>query len=155
MSAGKSTHVRAPAVKKPLAFEVDSIRSAEFRHGEDDAPVTAAVTKNPRRLLSILTSAERKEYPLTTGVLDYFPDALTVVANVSFKGNQKHNPGQPLHWARGKSMDHEDCVMRHTIERDAVEDDVLHAANRAWRALAALQEMVEEKYDLDPPRGVK
>lgn len=119
---------------------------------------TAAVTPPPpavRRLLGVLTSAERKEYPITTGVLDYFPDAIAMVAHVSFLGNQKHNPGQALHWARGKSMDHEDCIARHTIERDVVEDKVLHAANRAWRSLAALQEMVEELYNLSPPRGVR
>ena len=116
--------------------------------------VTAAVTeRGVRRLLSILTSAQRKEYPITSGVVDYFPDALAMVAHVSYMGNQKHNPGQPLHWARSKSMDHEDCILRHTIERDVVEDGVLHAANRAWRALASLQEMLEAKFDLDPPRG--
>lgn len=107
----------------------------------------------PRRLLNTLSSSERKEYPIVTGCLDYFPDALTMVAHVSYLGNQKHNPGQPLHWARGKSMDHEDCIGRHTVERDAMEDNVLHAANRAWRAMAALQEMLEKQYDLDPPRG--
>lgn len=108
-----------------------------------------------RRLLSGLTSEQRKEYPIVTGFLDYFPDATAMVAYVSFKGNQKHNPGQALHWSRGKSSDHEDCLGRHTIERDTVEDDVLHAANRAWRAMAALQELLEKTYDLSPPRGTK
>src|SRR5258708_31376733 len=56
-------------------------------------------------------------YPITTGLLDYFPDACALVAEVSFLGNQKHNPGEPLHWARGKSMDHADCIARHLIER--------------------------------------
>lgn len=76
-----------------------------------------------------------------------------MVAHVSYKGNAKHNPGQSLHWSRGKSMDHEDCLARHTIERDALDGDVLHAANRAWRAMAALQELLEKTYDLSPPRG--
>jgi hypothetical protein len=31
--------------------------------------------------------------------LDYFPDALAAVAQISYQGNQKHNPGEPLHWA--------------------------------------------------------
>ena len=43
---------------------------------------------------------ERKTYPIATGVLDYFPDAIAAVAYLSFRGNQQHNPGQPLHWAR-------------------------------------------------------
>lgn len=107
----------------------------------------------PRRLLSDMSSAQRKEYPIVTGVLDYFPDALTMVAHVSYKGNQKHNPGQPLHHARGKSADHLDCIGRHLIERDRVEDNILHMANEVWRSLAELQEMCEKKYNLSLPRG--
>ena len=121
----------------------------------DEGPMPRVTAPVTRRLLTALSSDERKKYPITTGVLDYFPDAIAMVAHVSFLGNQKHNPGQPLHWARGKSMDHEDCIARHTIERDTVEDNVLHAANRAWRALASLQEMLEKTYALDPPRGAR
>lgn len=122
------------------------------------APSKEPPAENPpagpaRRLLTGLTSEQRKEYPITTGFLDYFPDATAMVAHVSYKGNQKHNPGQALHWARGKSMDHEDCMARHTIERDTIEDEVYHAANRAWRAMAALQELLEKTHDLSPPRG--
>ena len=50
--------------------------------------------------------------------------------------------GEPLHWARGKSDDHEDCLERHTTDAMLAatrEERVLHMANRAWRALAALQ----------------
>ena len=43
---------------------------------------------------------ERKVYPVASGVLDYFPDALVAIAHVSYKGNEQHNPGQPLNWAR-------------------------------------------------------
>lgn len=123
---------------------------------KSDPPlVTGAVTKFARRLLSILSSAERKKYPISSGVMDYFPDAIAMVAHISYLGNEKHNPGQPLHWSRGKSNDHEDCIMRHTIERDTIEDGVFHAANRCWRDLAALQEMCEAHFKLDPPRGAK
>jgi hypothetical protein len=101
-----------------------------------------------------MTSAERKEYPITTGVLDYFPDAIAMVAHVSYLGNQKHNPGQPLHWARGKSSDHVDCISRHLIERDTIDvANVHHMANEVWRSLAELQEFLEKQYDLDLPRG--
>lgn len=109
---------------------------------------------NPKRLLSTLTSEDRKKYPIATGVLDYFPDALAMVAHVSWRGNQKHNPGQPLHWARGKSSDHADCVLRHFIERGELDPDgIEHSAEAAWRALADLQERLEKKYNLDLPRG--
>ena len=45
-------------------------------------------------------SKERKNTPIVTGVLDYFPLALAGIARVSKKGNDKHNPGQPLHYCR-------------------------------------------------------
>jgi hypothetical protein len=76
-------------------------------------------------------SAERKTYPVYSGLLQYFPSALAAVAHHSYLGNEKHNPGQPLHWARGKSDDHLDALARHLTEGD------LRGA--AWRVLAALQ----------------
>lgn len=113
-------------------------------------------TPAPKRYLSTLSSAERKEHPMATGLLDYFPDALAVVSNVSFKGNQKHNPGEPLGWSRAKSGDHPDCAVRHLVERGYVDaDNIEHMAEAAWRALAELQLHLEQKYNLSPPRGAK
>ncbi len=86
------------------------------------------------------TSAERKAEPIHSGVLMYFPDALAAIARLSKAGNDKHNPGEPLHWSRGKSNDHMDCVARHVITPDHVDDTgetELTAA--AWRVLAAIQ----------------
>lgn len=83
---------------------------------------------------------ERKQVPLAGGVFDYFTSALVEVAKVSFKGNEQHNPGQPLHWSRGKSADHADTMLRHFIERGTVDTDgVRHSAKMVWRALAVLQ----------------
>lgn len=88
---------------------------------------------------------DRKAIPLCTGVLDYFPDALIAVARVSFEGNKQHNPGEPLHWAKEKSTDHADCIMRHLVERGTLDSDgTLHSAKTAWRALALLQIEIEE-----------
>ncbi len=95
-------------------------------------------------------SAARKRYPLASGVDFYFPDALSEVARISWEGNEKHNPGEPLHWARGKSDDHEDCIRRHGIDAHQAlsrEDRVEHMAQRAWRALAALQLACESLAD--------
>ncbi len=87
---------------------------------------------------------ERKEIPLVRGVLDYFPAALAAVAQVSFVGNQQHNPGEEMHWARGKSSDHADCIVRHLVDRGTFDKDgVRHSAKVAWRALALLQEELE------------
>jgi hypothetical protein len=89
-------------------------------------------------------AAERKALPICTGVLDYFPDALAAVAEVSKKGNDQHNPGQPLHWARDKSTDHADCIVRHLLERGTRDTDGgRHSAKVAWRALALLQTEIE------------
>ena len=91
-------------------------------------------------------SQERKGIPITTGLLDYFPAALAEVAKVSKAGNDKHNPGEPMHWARGKSMDQADCIGRHLIERGGLDPEtgMRHSAQLAWRALALLQLELEE-----------
>jgi hypothetical protein len=74
--------------------------------------------------------------------------AIAVIANVSHVGNAQHNPGQPMHWARGKSTDHADCIVRHLIERGTIDTDGLrHSAKVAWRALALLQEELEAARD--------
>lgn len=90
-------------------------------------------------------SQERKHTPITTGVLDYFPDAIAEIARVSYVGNEQHNPGEPLHWARNKSTDHADCIVRHLLERGTVDSDGMrHSAKAAWRALALLQTEIEQ-----------
>ena len=40
----------------------------------------------------------RKDYPVWTGVINYFPDALMEVSRVSKIGNDQHHKGKPLHW---------------------------------------------------------
>lgn len=82
-------------------------------------------------------SAERKTYPVYSGLLQYFPSALAAVANHSYKGNEKHNPGQPLNHDRSKSDDEADALARHLIEGDLV--------GVAWRALSLLQKDLEAK----------
>ena len=89
---------------------------------------------------------ERKQRPLYSGVLKYFPDALMEVAHCSWLGHQQHNdPNKPLHWDRDKSADELDALMRHLLEineRDS--DGILHATKVAWRALAYLQKLLEK-----------
>jgi hypothetical protein len=90
---------------------------------------------------------ERKGTPVATGVLDYFPLALMAVAHCSKVGNDQHNPGQPLHWAKEKSTDHADCIVRHLMERGTLDTDgVRHSAKVAWRALALLQTEIERDF---------
>ena len=97
---------------------------------------------------------QRKQVPIASGVLDYFPDAIAAIAEVSYHGNQQHNPGQPLHWARGKSTDESDCIIRHFMERGQRDTDGLrHSAKMAWRALAYLQKELEQELGLPISRG--
>ena len=89
---------------------------------------------------------DRKGYPMYTGLVKYFPDALMEVSRVSRIGNEQHHAGEPLHWDKSKSPDHLDALFRHLIEADKLDDDgVLHLAKVAWRALAALQTKLESK----------
>ena len=87
---------------------------------------------------------KRKQVPIASGVLSYFPDAIAEIAYVSFVGNEQHNPGQPVHWDRAKSTDEADALMRHFMERGTYDNDGLrHTAKVAWRALAMLQKEIE------------
>jgi hypothetical protein len=66
------------------------------------------------------------------------------VAYCSLVGNRQHNPGQPLHWAKEKSTDEADALVRHLLERGTVDTDgVRHSAKVAWRSLALLQREIE------------
>lgn len=88
----------------------------------------------------------RKQAPIYSGVLNYFPDALWQVAKCSKQGNDQHNAGEPLHWAREKSTDESDALVRHLMQYDQMDDDgIIHAAKVAWRALALLQRTLEAR----------
>lgn len=97
--------------------------------------------------MALPTSAkERKNVPVATGVIDYFPDALAAVAEVSYCENEQHNPGTALHWDRSKSTDEADALMRHFMERGKLDTDgKRHSAKVAWRALALLQKEIENE----------
>jgi hypothetical protein len=116
-----------------------------------------SVVKDPLGLTIPVASAERKQIPLTTGLVDYFPAALAYVARISKAGNDKHNPGQPLHHARGKSNDHADCIARHLVDRGLIdpEDGLRHTGKLAWRILALLQEELENEEGAPLPRGAQ
>jgi hypothetical protein len=90
----------------------------------------------------------RKALPLYSFLTGYFPDAIVEMVKVSVAGNQQHNPGEPLHWARGKSTDQLNTAMRHIFDH-AVQpvdtDGTYHLAKAAWRLLAELQLICEAK----------
>jgi hypothetical protein len=89
---------------------------------------------------------ERKDIPIYSGFICYFPDAIAEVAKVSKRGNDQHNPGKPLHWDRSKSSDELDALARHLIDgtfEQPLEEKIEEAAARTWRSLAHLQKLVE------------
>lgn len=90
--------------------------------------------------------AKRREYPLYDGLMAYFPAALCEVSRWSLKGNIQHNgPDAPLHWAREKSTDHENKILRHLLDARKVDKDGFpEAVALAWRALALCQTILEE-----------
>lgn len=105
-----------------------------------------------RRLIDVHPLG-REGFPVAEGFLHYFPDAIAMVALLSKRGNDKHNPGQPLHWSMGKSTNHDDKIIKHLMGGEDVdpEDEILHAAKVAWRSMAKLQVLLMKQYNLDMP----
>jgi hypothetical protein len=75
------------------------------------------------------------------------------VSWISRVGNDKHNKGEPLHWAKEKSSDEPDAEVRHMLDfvRGLPPDpgleplgDLGHLASKAWRALAHLQRACDQ-----------
>jgi hypothetical protein len=99
----------------------------------------------PTRATTLPDEAKaRKTFPVASGFMDYFPDAIVAVSNISHRGNEQHNPGQPLHWNRSKSSDEADTMLRHFLQRGSLDSDgVRHSAKMCWRALALLQKEIE------------
>lgn len=92
----------------------------------------------------------RKNTPVFSGVLKYFPNALKAVARCSKAGNDQHHPDKPLHWDMSKSSDEYDAMIRHLLdhqENPVDDDNVLHLTKVAWRALAGLERYLTGKLD--------
>lgn len=91
----------------------------------------------------------RKAAPLYSGFVCYFPDGMVAVAMLSHDANEQHNPGEPVHWAKEKSTDEKDALMRHLVDPVSTGGDIydtdrhLHATKKAWRAMADLQRLLE------------
>ena len=91
----------------------------------------------------------RKRLKLWTFLMEYFPDAFLATVEVAVAGNEQHNPGQPLHWAREKSKDQMNTAFRHQwdygrgVKKDT--DGQWHLAKAIWRLSAQLQLDIEEE----------
>lgn len=127
------------------------------RRGGKDAAMRNASGAPTRATTLPDDSVERKKYPVASGFVDYFPDAIVEVSRVSWEGNEQHNPNQPLHWNRSKSTDEWNTLFRHFLQRGTRDaDGMRHSAKIAWRAMAALQREIEEEQQkaAPPPANV-
>ena len=90
----------------------------------------------------------RKALPIFTYLTEYFPDATLAEVGVAVAGNEQHNPGQPLHWAREKSRDQLNTAFRHLWDHKAGAtkdiDGQYHLAKAIWRLKAELQLLIEK-----------
>jgi hypothetical protein len=70
---------------------------------------------------------------------------------VAVAGNEQHNKGEPLHWAREKSKDQMNTALRHIwdygtgTKKDT--DGQWHLAKAIWRLKAQLQLDIEAERD--------
>ena len=114
------------------AIEIRKCFRLSISKDEDELEVDKIHTIIPK------DPAQRKQCPVYSGVINYFPDAMYSLAKQSWIGNEQHNPGTKLHWDRSKSGDELDALMRHIVDGDweAV----------AWRAMANLQKKIEDGY---------
>lgn len=98
-------------------------------------------------------SATRKRIPVYSGFLAYFSRAVAAVAAHSLKANEKHNPGEPLHWSHEKSNDHVDCIARHLLDLEGVDEfGDRHDIAVAWRAMAALETRLRNEAEEEAKR---
>ena len=85
---------------------------------------------------------KRKDTPVFSGVLKYFPNALKEISKCSKAGNDQHHPDKPLHWDMDKSKDEYDALTRHLIDHtiDPVDTDgILHLTKVAWRSFSRIR----------------
>ena len=103
-----------------------------------------------KQMILTQDARKRKQIPIYSGLMAYFPLALAEVAKASWQGNQQHHPDKPLHWDRTKSTDHLDCIGRHLLDSGTIDNDnVRHSTKLAWRALANLEIELEEAEKLE------
>jgi hypothetical protein len=129
--------------------------AAEMAARAVEAERLASVTAPSPRMTLPTDSTKRKEVPLWEGCIAYFPAALAAVARTSAAGNRKHNPGEELHHARDKSMDHTDCIARHLVDYQDLAAAALRGGpadaaamqeelgNLCWRVLAYAQQELD------------
>lgn len=82
-----------------------------------------------------------KDTPLHTVLFGMFPNAMKALARHSKFGSDKHNPGEPLHWAFDKSTAHAECLCSHLAQAGTIDPETgeSHTVAAFWRAAALLE----------------
>lgn len=132
------------AARTPTVTQISTAKSPSESAAVVDPRLLGPGGAPTRATTLAVGAAERKQYPIASGVLDYFPDAIVALAHLSYVSNEQHNPGQSLRWNRAKSGDEADTLLRHFLQRGLLDaDGIRHTAKVAWRALAMLQKEIE------------
>lgn len=99
-------------VEPPQPAKIDTLKSWNYdmRVPLNDGAIYPSALPND--------SEARKQYPLGSVLFGQFPAAMVGLAHHSWKGNNKHNPGQDLQDNRTKSTDDLECALRHLLEGD-------------------------------------
>lgn len=141
--SAQSVHVEERPLTEPMKAALDGYTGERWPYPASQKPLNT----NPVGLPT--TPDHRKHYPLWTGVMLYFPDAMLAVSEVSRVGNEQHNPNEPLHWAREKSTDQMNTATRHMLDHSLGNhkdtDGTWHLAKAVWRLCAELQLAIEQE----------
>lgn len=102
-----------------------------------------------------LFPGNRKDYPVLTGALMYFPFAMAALADCSRRANEQHNPGEPVHWDYAKSIGDGNELLRHLMDSlgpnpvDA--EGVNHDVKVLWRAAETVERRIRRERGLEGP----
>lgn len=137
-----------PFAAKGIKYRVTPVQSL-LESLEDqkqwESKQALAVGLHPAQLMAAQASATppaiTKADCLSSGVLDYFRNALAAVGRHSKFGNDKYNPGKPLHWSFNQSTAHADAIASHLAQHGEIDPETgySHTVALAWRALALLE----------------
>ena len=122
---GTYDELRADQKAGEYCWHDDSI--PEYHWHDDSNDYSDVATTGPLPT----DAAERKTYPIYSGFIKNWPNAIAAVSHLSYKGSKQHHPDKPVHWDMSKSGDELDAMMRHMIDGDWEQV--------AWRAMSNLE----------------
>jgi hypothetical protein len=107
---------------------LDDVSASQWERGDSLDDVSAsqwdeinrsALAQKRKGSLLPEGAKERKDIPVYTGFINYFPRAIAAVAKISLIGGLQHGQSaETLHWDRSKSGDELDALMRHILDGD-------------------------------------